>query len=72
MLQAANVPFLVKDSFEILFLCDYSVILTKLIEFYYFLIAFGRLLFVFQPVKMILNVWFMIGVCVFKRIQQAN
>ena len=61
-------PFHVEDSFEIFFLCDFSAFLTKLIEFYYFLMALGRLLIVFQAEKMLLNVWFMIGVCVFNRI----
>ena len=44
--------------------CDFSAFLTKLIEFYHFL---GRLLFVFQAEKMLLNVWLLIGVCVFNR-----
>ena len=66
--HAENMPFHVKDLFEIFCLCDFSVFLTKLIEFYYFLMALGRLLIVFQAEKMLLNVWLMIGVYVFNRI----
>ena len=40
-LHAENVLFYVKDTFEIFFLCEFSGILTKLTEFYHFLIALG-------------------------------
>ena len=30
-----------KDLFQIFFLCEFSAVLTKLTEFYYFLIALG-------------------------------
>ena len=50
-----------------IFLCNFSAFLTKLIEFYYFLKALGWLLIVFQAEKMLVNVWFMIGVCAFNR-----
>ena len=40
-LHAENVLFYVKDLFKIFFLCEFSAILTKLTEFYYFLIALG-------------------------------
>ena len=69
MLHAENVLFYVKDLFKIFFLCEFSAILTKLTEFYYFLTALGFVCsFVFQAEKMLLNVWFIIGVCVFNRI----
>ena len=64
MLHARNVPFRIKDSFEIFFLCDFF----QLFEFDSFLIALGKLLLVFQAVEMLLNVWFMIWVCAFNRI----
>ena len=41
MLHAENELFYVKDTFEIFFLCEFSAILTKLAEFYYFLITLG-------------------------------
>ena len=40
-LHAENVLCHVKDLFKIFFLCEFSAILTKLTEFYYFLIALG-------------------------------
>ena len=61
-------PFHVEDSFEIFLRCDFTAFLTKLIEFYYFLVVLGLLLITFQAEKVLLNVWFMIGVCVFNRI----
>ena len=50
-LHAENLPFRVEDSFDIFFLCDFSAFPTKLIEFYYFLMALGRILIVFQAEK---------------------
>ena len=40
-LHAENALCYVKDLFKIFFLCEFSAILTKLTEFYYFLIALG-------------------------------
>ena len=40
-LHSENVVFYVKDTFEIFFLSEFSAVLIKLTEFYYFLIAFG-------------------------------
>ena len=68
-LHTENVLFYVKDSFKIFFLCEFSAIVTKLTEFYYFLTdIFEIYLFVFQAEKMLLSVWFIIGVRVFNRI----
>ena len=42
-LHAENELFYVKDTFDIFFRCEFPAILTKLTEFYYFLITFGGL-----------------------------
>ena len=61
-------PSMLKIHLKYFFLCDFSDFLIKLIKFYYLLMALGRLLIVFKAEKMLLNVWIMIGGCVFNRI----
>ena len=40
--------FYVKDTFEIVFLCEFSAILIKLTEFYYFLISLEFICYYFR------------------------
>ena len=63
-LHAENELFYIKDMFEIFFLCEFSAILTKLTDLYYFLITLGFICSYFRLKRCILNVWFIIGVCV--------
>ena len=60
--------FMLKIRLKYFFRCEFSAILTKLTDFFLFSDNVGVYLFVFQAEKMFLNVWFIIGVCVFKRI----
>ena len=50
-LHAESVLFYVKDLFKIFFLCEFSAILIKLTEFYYFLIVLGLICSYFRLKK---------------------
>ena len=55
-LHAENELFYVKDTFEIFFYVIFLAILTKLTEFYYFLITLGFICSYFRLKRCFLNV----------------
>ena len=63
-LHAENEIFYVKDTFEIFFLCEFSAILTKLTEFYYFLITLGFICLYFRLKRCFKCLVYNRGLCV--------